>query len=167
MQMAIEMQNAPKTRSNKSVAGNSSLGKYKDERPFSDREGSSPQKKLNWKDPNPMIPAPKEERVNKAQDWLREQRAKRAEEHSNSSALMRPQKINWAIDVSKMDLNDAQRIEMVQQQARIYEDAARRKEQLMLLQGKQRNVEDTIEVNNMIVESIRTKLNILKDFTQE
>ena len=56
---------------------------------------------------------------------------------------------------------------MVQEQARVYEDAAKRKEQLMLLQGKQRNVEDTIEVNNMIVESIRTKLNILKDFTQE
>ena len=114
-----------------------------------------------------MIPPPKEERANKAQDWLKEQRVKRAEEHSNTSLLSRPQKINWSIDVTKMDLNDAQKVEMVQQQARVYEDAAKRKEQLMLLQGKHRNVEDTIEVNNMIVESIRTKLNILKDFTQE
>ena len=114
-----------------------------------------------------MIPAPKEERFSKASDWLKEQRSRRAEEQSSTSLLSRPQKINWAFDASKMELNDAQRIEMVQEQARVYEDAAKRKEQLMLLQGKQRNVEDTIEVNNMIVESIRTKLNILKDFTQD
>ena len=72
MQMAIEMQNAPKTRQGKSVPAHSSLGKYREERQFSDREGPNSKKKLNWKDPNPMIPAPKEERVNKASDWLRE-----------------------------------------------------------------------------------------------
>ena len=110
---------------------------------------------------NPLKPKPKEKKEGKIVDWLREQRLKHDQDAKNGQS---PQTKNadWKKDLEKMHLQGKEKYDMFLDKAKDFEEKAKRK-QLIIGATKGATIEDIIELNDMYVESIKAKLELLHD----
>ena len=131
----------------------------------SDNEGDSgsiQRKKILWKE-NPLKPKPKPLKEGKIIDWLREQRIKHDQERSlGGSVTSKPNK-DWKKELERMDLHGKEKYDIVLDKARLFEEKAKRKQDLIGV-TKGATIEDIVELNDMYVESIKAKLELLNDF---
>ena len=65
--------------------------------------------------------------------------------------------------MKKMDLQGQEKYEMYLEKAKDFEDKAKRKQEIIGV-NKGGTIEDIIQVNDMYVESIKAKLEILNDY---
>lgn len=97
-------------------------------------------------------------------DWLTDQRRKRAEDGVSGSPMYNPP-ANWNKDLHNDQLSQRDKVERVKEKARVIEERAMQREQLLLLgvPTTQGTVNDTIEVNDMLIDAIKAKLAILDE----
>ncbi|CDW82839.1 UNKNOWN [Stylonychia lemnae] len=120
---------------------------------------------IKWPD-NPMVPKPKEKKEGKIIDWLREQRMKNQNDAQNSITIS-TQNHDWRKELSKLDNNGRDRYDMVLEKAKEMEVKAKRKQQIINQAKGGGTVEDIIQVNDMYVESIKAKLELLNDISRK
>ena len=70
---------------------------------------------------------------------------------------------DWRRDYEKMDLHGREKYEVFLSKARNFEEKAKRKQDILGV-AENTTIEDIIELNDMYVESIKAKLDILNDF---
>jgi hypothetical protein len=93
---------------------------------------------------------------------LKEQRIKRDDDVKEGRGRARgPYEHGYDQDLAAgLDPTDPQSLELIKERARKIEENAMRKEQ-MIKMGNKNTVEDTCEVNDMLIDAIKTKLAIL------
>ena len=114
-------------------------------------------KKVNWNMENPMIPKPQPKREGYLVDYLGHQRRKR-----ESSSVPRTHAGDWKNVQSISGLNEAQKVYLIKEKARLIEDNAKRKEQMIKITGSP-DIRDACEVNDMLIDAIEAKLSLLED----
>lgn len=119
-------------------------------------------KKPDWKKfHNPMVPKPETKREGYAVDWLAERRAKRDNPDTKS-------KLNhshaWKTIAEMDNLDETDKAQLLKSKARLLEENAQRKEQMNKLQGA--TMEGTVEVNEMLIDAIESKLSLLDNYMQ-
>jgi hypothetical protein len=72
----------------------------------------------------------------------------------------------WLNDLNKMDLHGRERYEVFIGKAKNFEEKAERKQQMIGV-NPNASIEDIIELNDMYVDSIKAKLEILNDYNTE
>lgn len=112
---------------------------------------------------NTMKPKPREIREGKIVDWLKEQRIKHEEDRKNGHAPPIQKTKDWKKDYDKMDLTGKDKYDMFIGKAKDFEEKAKRKQEIIGV-TKGATIEDIIELNDMYVESIKAKLELLNDF---
>ncbi len=95
-----------------------------------------------------------EKQKDKSVDYLQERRNKRRD---GTSASMQ-----WQNDIKDEKLSMREKYERVSEKVRKLEGEAQRKEQLLIVQQKIHDVEETNEVTDMLVDAIKAKLAILE-----
>jgi hypothetical protein len=70
---------------------------------------------------------------------------------------------DWKKDFDKMDLHGKEKYDMFIGKAKDFEEKAKRKQEIIGA-TKGATIEDIIELNDMYVESIKAKLELLNDF---
>lgn len=70
---------------------------------------------------------------------------------------------DWKRDLDKMDLHGKEKYDMFIGKAKDFEEKAKRKQEIIGV-TKGATIEDIIELNDMYVESIKAKLELLNDF---
>lgn len=104
-------------------------------------------------------------------DYLTETRKKKAleryisspDKQQNQSVKEGREKDAWLTDLNKMDLHGRERYEVYLGKAKNFEERAERKQKLIGANANT-NIEDIIELNDMYVDSIKAKLEILNDY---
>ena len=112
---------------------------------------------------NTMKPKPREIREGKIVDWLKEQRIKNDEERKSGHISTIHKNKDWKKDYDKMDLSGKDKYDMFLGKAKDFEEKAKRKQEIIGV-TKGATIEDIIELNDMYVESIKAKLELLNDF---
>lgn len=117
-------------------------------------------RKIIWKE-NTMIPKPKPQKEVKVQDWLQDRRKNR-EEEGRDGARTSPIR-HWQKEIDGAHLNQQEKYEFIKERTKQLEEEAKRKEKIITIaQGG--TMEDRDQINEMIFESIKAKLNILEEF---
>lgn len=119
-------------------------------------------KKPDWKKfHNPMVPKPETKREGHAVDWLAERRAKR----DNTDTKSRLNHSHAWKTIAEMDnLDETDKAQLLKSKARLLEENAQRREQMNKLQGA--TMEGTVEVNEMLIDAIESKLSLLDNYMQ-
>ena len=126
-------------------------------------EDSVMKKKIVWPE-NPLKPKPKEKKEGKIVDWLREQRLKHGQDTNTTTQSPKPNH-DWKKDIEKMELQGREKYDVILDKAKEFEEKAKRKQQIIGV-SKGATIEDIIELNDMYVESIKAKLELLNDIGQ-
>ena len=134
----------PKNRNNR----------HSDEGANTDTE-SRKMKRPIWNFHNPLVPKPKQKKEIKVKDYLRELRSKREEDNQNSR---RETGANWK-DIKDQNLDDKTKIELLKARTKLIEENAERKEAMNKVKGS--SVEDSVDINDMLIDAIEMKLSIL------
>jgi hypothetical protein len=117
--------------------------------------------KPNWKKfTNPMIPKAEVKRLPVKIDWLADRRQKKNDEDKHSSHNSRLLKSI----VEDENLDESSRAQLLKAKMRVLEENANRKEQFNRIQGN--TMEGTVEVNEMLIEAIESKLSLLDSYMQ-
>jgi hypothetical protein len=117
--------------------------------------------KPNWKKfINPMIPKAEIKRLPVKVDWLADRRNKKNDEDKHSSHNSRLLKSI----VEDQNLDESSRAQLLKAKMRVLEENATRKEQFNRIQGN--TMEGTVEVNEMLIEAIESKLSLLDSYMQ-
>ena len=95
-------------------------------------------------------------------DWLKEQRVKHLQDKANGVSPIKNNQ-DWIKDLEKMDLSGKEKYDMFLGKAKNFEERAKRKQEIIGA-TKGATIEDIIELNDMYVESIKAKLELLNDF---
>lgn len=117
-------------------------------------------KKKMWKE-NPMVPKTIPRKEVNVQDWLQERRITRTEQEldgTRSSPLR-----NWQKDIEDAKYNQTERYEFIKERTKRLEEDAKRKEKMMSV-ANAGTMQDRDQINDMIFESIKAKLNVLEEF---
>ena len=118
-------------------------------------------KKPNWKKfHNPMVPKPEPKREPIKVDWLAERR--NIKENGDKSKLNHSQA--WKSIADMPDIDEKTKAQILKSQARHLEENAQRKEQMNKIQGS--TMEGTVEVNEMLINAIESKLSLLDNYMQ-
>ena len=125
-------------------------------------KGSTKRKKIIWPD-NPLKPKPKEQKELQIVDWLKEQRVRHAVDKQSGQTLPAKNTGEWKRELERMDLVGKEKYDMYIGKAKDFEEKARRKQEIIGV-TKGATIEDIIELNDMYVESIKAKLELLNDF---
>ena len=115
---------------------------------------------IKWPD-NPLKPKPAEKREGKIVDWLKEQRHKRSIDADYTAPTVSTKSYDWQKELEKKDLRGRDRYEIYLEKAKEFEEKAQRKQQLIMSQKGGGSINDIIQVNDMYVESIKAKLEVL------
>lgn len=119
-------------------------------------------KKPDWKKfHNPMLPKPETKKEGYEVDWLAERRAKR--ENGDTKSKLN-QSHGWKSIADKDDLDENTKAQLLKSKARMLEENAQRKEQINKVQGA--TMEGTVEVNEMLIDAIESKLSLLDNYMQ-
>ena len=70
---------------------------------------------------------------------------------------------DWKKDYEKRDLQGKEKYDLFISKAKDFEERAKRKQEIIGV-NKDNNIEDIIELNDMYVNSIKAKLEVLNDF---
>ena len=70
--------------------------------------------------------------------------------------------MNWQNDIRDEKLSMREKYERVSEKVRKLEGEAKRKEQLLIVQQRNNDVDETNEVTDMLVDAIKAKLAILE-----
>jgi hypothetical protein len=119
-------------------------------------------RKIIWKD-NPMVPKLATKRESHAVDWLQEKRKERAEDAAEGIEHKSNPIKDWQKEISDSRLNQQEKYEFIKERTKQLEEDAKRKEEMITL-AKAGTVQDRDQINDMIFESIKAKLNILEEF---
>ena len=116
-------------------------------------------KKPDWKKfHNNMIPQPEHKKQPVHVDWLADRRKKRQDDdstHLNQSQA-------WRSIADNKDLDDNAKAQLLKTKARLLEENAQRKEQMNKIAGA--TMEGTVEVNEMLIDAIESKLSLLDNY---
>lgn len=113
----------------------------------------------NWKKfNNPMLPKPEEKRQPIKVDWLAERRNKKDDQDKTSTH----QNKFWKGIVKNNNLDENSKAQLLKTKARMLEETAERKEQFNRIQGN--TMEGTVEVNEMLIDAIESKLSLLDNY---
>ena len=104
-----------------------------------------------------MIPKPEPKREGYLVDYLGHQRRKR-----DNLSLPRKQPGDWKQVQGLSGLNEAQKVYLIKEKARLIEENAMRKEQMIKITGSP-DIRDACEVNDMLIDAIEAKLSLLED----
>eukprot|EP00347_Sterkiella_histriomuscorum_P011753 403371232 len=119
---------------------------------------------VKWPE-NSMKSKPKEKKEGKIVDYLREQRIKNQEDERNGLSVSSSKNLDWKKEINRY--NDSSKnkdsYDMVLEKAKDYEQKAKRKQQLLINAKGGGTVEDLMQVNDMYVESIKAKIELLHD----
>ena len=119
-------------------------------------------KKPNWKKfHNPMIPKPEPKREPVKVDWLAERRNKRGDDTKSHMSHSQA----WRTIADKHDLDDNSKAQLLKTKAKLLEEQAQRKEQMNKVKGS--TMEGTVEVNEMLIDAIESKLSLLDNYMKE
>ena len=124
----------------------------------SDDGGGEKKRKLNWPT-RPRIPKPEDKKPPQSVDWLKDQRLKREEEQKQGQ---RRRANDWERHLQDQKLSEKEKYEMIKEKAKAIEEDAKRREKILAVRS-QNSVDDTIEVNDMLIDAIKAKLSILDD----
>eukprot|EP00347_Sterkiella_histriomuscorum_P020948 403335841 len=124
-------------------------------------EDSTMRRQVVWAE-NTMKPKPKEKKEGKIVDWLREQRTKHDLDIQNGVSPQHNKTNDWKKELDKMQLHGKEKYDMFLGKAKDFEEKAKRKQQIIGT-TKGATIEDIIELNDMYVESIKAKLELLHD----
>ena len=121
--------------------------------------------------PNPLAPKPLPKKEPVIVDYLTETRRKKDLERYMMTQKSQPtlhtkDKDAWLADLNRMDLHGRERYEVYLGKAKNFEEKAERKQQILGV-NPNANIEDIIELNDMYVDSIKAKLEILNDYQTE
>jgi len=121
--------------------------------------------------PNPLAPKPLPKKEPIIVDYLTETRRKKDLERYMMTQKSQPtlhtkDKDAWLADLNRMDLHGRERYEVYLGKAKNFEEKAERKQQILGV-NPNANIEDIIELNDMYVDSIKAKLEILNDYQTE
>lgn len=114
------------------------------------RKGGAPA----WKKKNQMIPEPTQKREAVIDDYLAKKRQRRDKNDNGATQGA------WKKGLNE-DLEGKEKIEQIKENTRHLEQTAYRKEQFMKVKGS--NIEETCEINNMLIDAIEGKLAILDE----
>jgi hypothetical protein len=116
-------------------------------------------KKPNWKRfHNPMIPQPEQKREPIHTDWLADRR--KARQDVDKKSLNQSQA--WRHIAENQDLDENAKVQLLKSKARILEENAQRMEQMNKVKGV--TMEGTVEVNEMLIDAIESKLSLLDNY---
>lgn len=116
-------------------------------------------KKPDWKRfKNSMVPEPQAKREPVHIDWLGERRKVRDD---NNKAGMN-QSMAWKNIADNQDLDEEARMQILKNRSKMIEETAQRKEQMNKIRGS--TMEGTVEVNEMLINAIESKLSLLDNF---
>lgn len=133
----------------------SKYGSTTSESPERDKE----LKKPNWKKfHNPMIPQPEQKREPVHIDWLGDRRKVRGEK--DKTGMSKSQAWRSIAENDNLDEND--KMHMLKIRSKQIEEEANRKEQVNKIKGA--TMEGTVEVNEMLIDAIESKLSLLDNF---
>jgi len=121
--------------------------------------GSKVRRKIIWKD-NTIKPPEKPKREGIIVDYLQEQRKKRDQEGRSGIEQTKP---DWKKEYDKMGLQGKEKYDVYLSKAKDFDNKAERKKKIIDVNNAA-SIEDIIELNDMYVESIKAKLEILNDF---
>ena len=116
-------------------------------------------RKLNWPTRPSVQKPPPEKRAAPSVDWLKEQRLKREEEAKQG---MKQRAKDWERHLADQKLSEKERYELIKEKAKAIEADAKRRERILAVKSTS-NVDDTVEVNDMLIDAIKAKLSILDD----
>lgn len=155
-------------RRSKSRKGDEKDSQSPSKRPRSDMKSHVSRRTIK---PNPLAPKPQPKKEPVIVDYLTETRRKKDLERYMNTQKSQPQlhtkdKDAWLQDLNKMDLHGRERYEVYLGKAKNFEEKAERKQQ-MLGVNPNAAIEDIIELNDMYVDSIKAKLEILNDYQGE
>ena len=105
-----------------------------------------------------MVPEPQQKREPVHIDWLGDRRKVRDE---NDKGNMN-QSMAWKKIVDNPELDEEAKMQILKTRSKIIEETAQRKEQMNKIRGS--TMEGTVEVNEMLINAIESKLSLLDNF---
>lgn len=136
---------------NKFGSDNESIGQRGTE-----RKAKRKYKDFDWREKNRFASIPKPPKEFKKIDYLAEARSHATADGESRTEYRRP---NWQAEASKFEGDD--KIFHMKEKARLLEEEAIKREQLMNLNNGGGGVNDRNEINDMIIDSIKAKIALL------
>jgi len=112
-------------------------------------------KKPKWNFHNPMVPKPQPKKEPIKIDWLGDRRAMRQDKEKE---IMNNSQ-SWKAIATNATLDDQAKLQLLKAKTRMLEENAHRKEQMNKIRGS--TMEGTVEVNEMLIGAIESKLSLL------